>query len=100
MKGAVFRTGAVGQTGGLQFATLRSYRQELMVMKMVMMMVMVIVKMMEATAVDVVVVVVRFFVDNNRGWYDGIAVVVTNGGSDRRSGWRGWEGTRIRSWLA
>lgn len=87
MKGAVFRAGTVGQTSGLQFATLRSYRQVLMmvkVMEMVMMMMMMIVEVMEATAVDVVVVIVtvRFFVDNNRG-YSGIAIVINDGGSDR-----------------
>ena len=105
MKGAVFRAGTVGQTDGLQFATLRSYRQVLMMMKMmkmVMMMMMVIVEVVEATTVDVVVVVVavRFLVDNNRGRYGGVAVVIINGGGDRRCGWRGWEGTRTRSWLA
>lgn len=100
MKGAVFRARTVGQTGGLQFATLRIYRQVLMMMKMmkmVVMMMVVIVEVMEATTVDVAVVVVavRFLVDNNRGRY---GAVIIDG--DRRSGWRGREGTRTWSWLA
>lgn len=88
MKGAVFRAGTVRQTSGLQFATLRGYRQVLMMvemMKMVMMMMMVIVEVVEATAMDVVIVVVavRFFVDNNRGYSRIASVVINDRGGDR-----------------
>lgn len=68
--------------------------------KMMMMMVVVIVVVVEATAMDVVVVAVRFFVDNNRGYSRIASVVINDRGGDRRNGWRGWEGTRTRSWLA
>lgn len=103
---AVLGAGAGRQTGSLQFAALRGYRQVLMMVKMmkivVMMVVVVVVEMMEATTMDVVVfvVAVRLLVDYDRGWFGGIAVAVVTVDGDRRHGRWCWEGAGTRSWLA